>query len=180
MDQLGRISAEDFKKAEKIPIVAVLDNIRSMNNVGSVFRTADAFLIEGICLCGYTPRPPHRDIHKTALGATETVQWEYYENTLAAVQHLKATGYQIYSVEQAKESISLDNISGLQVGKIALVFGNEVEGVSQEVLDISDGCLEIPQFGTKHSLNISIAAGIVLWEVSSLLRVKAKQTGTTI
>lgn len=170
MEELGRISPEAFKTATKIPVVAVLDNIRSMNNVGSVFRTADAFLIQGIYLCGYTPRPPHRDIHKTALGATETVDWAYFEDALTAVQSLKKQGFSIYSVEQATGSLSLENINQVQADKIALVFGNEVQGVQQAVIDASDGCLEIPQYGTKHSLNISIAAGITLWEVAKFLR----------
>lgn len=165
MDELGRMSVAAFKEAKKNPLVVVLDNIRSMHNVGSVFRTADAFRIEAICLCGYTPQPPHRDIQKTALGATETVSWIYYENTLAAIHALKQNGYQIFSVEQAEGSISLENIqeSG---AKIAVVFGNEVAGVDADVLAASDGCIEIPQLGMKHSLNISVAAGIVLWKFS--------------
>lgn len=169
MDQLGRMTPEAFRKASKTPIVAVLDNIRSMNNVGSVFRTADAFMIEAVYLCGYTPRPPHRDIHKTALGATDTVQWKYCESTDQAILQLKNAGYQVYSVEQATGSIALDKLALPTGQKIALVFGNEVEGVQQSIIDQSDGCLEIPQFGTKHSLNISIAAGIVIWEVSKQL-----------
>lgn len=169
MDQLGRMTPEDFKKAPKTPVVAVLDNIRSMNNVGSVFRTADAFLIQAVYLCGYTPRPPHRDIHKTALGATETVEWTYFETAEGAVQALKEAGYRILCVEQAAGSTPLDQLAIPNGQKLALVFGNEVEGVQQSIMDQSDGCLEIPQFGTKHSLNISIAAGIVLWEVSKQL-----------
>lgn len=174
MDDLGRLSPEDFKAAEKIPLIIILDNIRSMHNVGSVFRTADAFLCAQIMLCGYTPQPPHRDIHKTALGATETVAWSYYKNTLEAVEAVRAKGYALYSVEQAKGSISMEMMekiagSGLEQG-LALVLGNEVQGVDQNVIDLSDGCLEIPQYGTKHSLNISVAAGIVIWEASKLLR----------
>lgn len=169
MDQLGRMTPEDFKKAPKTPIVAVLDNIRSMNNVGSVFRTADAFLLEAVYLCGYTPKPPHRDIHKTALGATETVRWDYFDSTDNAIQSLKKARYKIYSVEQATSSIALDKLELPAGQKVALIFGNEVEGVQQSIIDQSDGCLEIPQFGTKHSLNISIAAGIVIWEVSKQL-----------
>ena len=164
MDELGRMSVSEFKEAPKNPVMVVLDNIRSMHNVGSVFRTADAFLAEGICLCGYTPQPPHRDIHKTALGATETVDWLYYPGTLEAVQDLKSRGYLLYAVEQAEGSISLEKFT-LPAGKIAVVFGNEVEGVDGEVLKLCDGCIEIPQWGTKHSLNISVAAGIVLWKL---------------
>ncbi|MBN9295774.1 MAG: RNA methyltransferase [Filimonas sp.] len=165
MDELGRKTVDEFKQAGKTPIVAVLDNIRSMHNVGSVFRTADGFLIEAICLCGYTPQPPHRDIHKTALGATETVDWLYYSTTREAVADLKEKGFKVFGVEQAVDSILLDQLSIDTDEKIAVVFGNEVEGVDQEVLQLCDGCIEIPQSGTKHSLNISVAAGIVLWEL---------------
>lgn len=163
MDELGRMSVDEFKQAGKNPVMVVLDNIRSMHNVGSVFRTADAFLAEGICLCGYTPQPPHRDIHKTALGATETVDWLYFPTTIEAVAALKQRGYRIYAVEQVEASISLEQFSVKE--KIAVVFGNEVEGVDAEVIALCDGCIEIPQFGMKHSLNISVAAGIVLWEM---------------
>lgn len=166
MDELGRKTVEEFKQASKNPVVAVLDNIRSMHNVGSVFRTADAFLVEGVVLCGYTPQPPHRDIHKTALGATETVDWIYTATTLEAVQQLKAQGYRILGIEQTVGSISLETYTPVPGEKIAVVFGNEVEGVDQEVLKQCDGCLEIPQLGMKHSLNISVAAGIVLWKLS--------------
>lgn len=164
MDELGRKTVDEFKQADKRPVMIVLDNIRSMHNVGSVFRTADAFLAEGICLCGYTPQPPHRDIHKTALGATETVDWIYYPTTLEAVKELKGRGYQVYGVEQTEGSISLERFTTLDA-KAAVVFGNEVEGVETEVLKLCDGCIEIPQLGMKHSLNISVAAGIVLWEM---------------
>lgn len=170
MDELGRMSVDEFKQAEKNPVMIVLDNIRSMHNVGSVFRTADAFLAEGICLCGYTPQPPHRDIHKTALGATETVDWIYCHSTLDAVQQLKEKGYRIYGVEQTEGSISLETFATAGT-KTAIVFGNEVEGVDAEVLKLCDGCIEIPQLGMKHSLNISVAAGIVLWE---MVRLKVK------
>ncbi len=166
MDELGRKTVQQFKEAAKTPVIAVLDNIRSMHNVGSVFRTADAFLIEGICLCGYTPQPPHRDIHKTALGATETVDWIHSPTTMQAVQQLKERGYKIFAVEQAEGSISLEKFILQQDEKIAVVFGNEVEGVNSEVLKICDGCIEIPQLGMKHSLNISVAAGIVFWKLS--------------
>ncbi len=165
MDELGRMSVAEFKEAKKNPIVVVLDNIRSMHNVGSVFRTSDAFRIEAICLCGYTPQPPHRDIQKTALGATETVSWLYFEHTIDAIEQLKAHGYGIYAVEQVEGSISLESFSVAEK-KIAVVFGNEVEGVDSEVLAQCDGCLEIPQLGMKHSLNISVAAGIVLWDLT--------------
>ena len=165
MDELGRISVDEFKQAGKNPVMVVLDNIRSMHNVGSVFRTSDAFLAEGICLCGYTPQPPHRDIHKTALGATETVDWLYFCTTLEAVKTLKEFGYKIFAVEQVEGSISLEKFAEPNA-KIAVVFGNEVEGVDSEVLKLCDGCIEIPQLGMKHSLNISVAAGIVLWKLS--------------
>jgi tRNA G18 (ribose-2'-O)-methylase SpoU len=166
MDELGRKTVEEFKQADKKPVIAVLDNIRSMHNVGSVFRTADAFLIEAICLCGYTPQPPHRDIHKTALGATETVDWLYYPQAADAVLELKRRGYQVYAVEQAEGSMLLGRFEVPANEKIAVVFGNEVEGVQDELLKLCDGCIEIPQFGMKHSLNISVAAGIVLWELA--------------
>jgi len=165
MDELGRKSVAEFKQAEKNKIIVVLDNIRSMHNVGSVFRTADAFLIEAICLCGYTPQPPHRDIHKTALGATETVDWLYYENTKAAIEDLIQRDYKIFAVEQAVGSISLENFDWQPSNKLAVVMGNEVEGVDADLLPLCDGCIEIPQLGMKHSLNISVAAGIVLWKL---------------
>ena len=165
MDELGRMSVDEFKQARKNPVMVVMDNIRSMHNVGSVFRTADAFLAEGICLCGYTPQPPHRDIHKTALGATETVDWLYFPSTVEAVKALKERGYKLFAIEQAEGSISLERFI-LPDAKIAIVFGNEVEGVDAAVLKLCDGCIEIPQWGMKHSLNISVAAGIVLWKLS--------------
>ncbi len=165
MDELGRKTVQEFKEAVKTPVIAVLDNIRSMHNVGSVYRTADAFLLEGICLCGYTPQPPHRDIQKTALGATETVDWIHVPSTLEAVQQLKERGYKVFAVEQAEGSISLDKFPTQQDQPIAVVFGNEVEGVNSDVLKICDGCIEIPQLGMKHSLNISVAAGIIFWKL---------------
>jgi 23S rRNA (guanosine2251-2'-O)-methyltransferase len=165
MDELGRKSIEEFKQASKTPVIAVLDNIRSMHNVGSVFRTADAFLIDAIFLCGYTPQPPHRDINKTALGATESVDWIYFATATEAVRELKNRGYKVLAVEQTEGSISLEKFSVKTDEKIAVVFGNEVEGVQNEVLQLVDGSLEIPQLGMKHSLNISVAAGIVLWEI---------------
>ena len=163
MDELNRKSVEEFRRSEKIPVIAVLDNVRSMNNVGSIFRSSDAFLLESIYLCGYTPRPPHRDINKTALGATDTVTWEYHENILPAIDLLKQKGYFIYAVEQAEGSVMLNDLVVGKSAKIALVFGNEVEGVQDEVINICDQCIEIPQSGMKHSLNISVAAGIVFW-----------------
>ena len=163
MDELERKSVEAFKKAGKTPVIVVLDNIRSMHNVGSVFRSADAFLVQAIYLCGYTPQPPHRDINKTALGATETVEWKYFNSTEEALAELKKDGFQIYAIEQVEGSVSLEHFKFDQ-SKIALVFGNEVEGVSDSVLDLCNGCIEIPQLGTKHSLNVSVAAGILLWK----------------
>ena len=163
MDELGRKSVEDFKLADKKPLVVVMDNIRSMHNVGSVFRTADAFLINGICLCGFTPQPPHRDIHKTALGATDSVDWLYYENTVDAVLALKQRGYKVLAIEQTEGSMMLDAYTHKDA-PTAFVFGNEVDGVSDEVIQVCDGVIEIPQWGMKHSLNISVAAAVVLWE----------------
>ncbi|WP_340153579.1 RNA methyltransferase [uncultured Marivirga sp.] len=162
-EELNRLEVDEFKKVKKNPIVLVLDNVRSMNNVGSAFRTGDAFLIEKIYLCGITAQPPHREINKTALGATETVEWEHFESTLEAIEKLKKDGYKILSVEQAENSLSLEKFTPEPHEKYAYVFGNEVYGVEQEVVDQSDHCLEIPQFGTKHSLNISVSIGVVLW-----------------
>jgi tRNA G18 (ribose-2'-O)-methylase SpoU len=163
MEELGRKSVEDFKLADKKPLVVVMDNIRSMHNVGSVFRTADAFLISGICLCGFTPQPPHRDIHKTALGATDSVDWLFYENTIDAVLALKERGYKVLAIEQTEGSILLNAYEPTNV-PTAFVFGNEVDGVSDDVIQLCDGVIEIPQWGMKHSLNISVAAAVVLWE----------------
>ena len=165
MDELHRLSVNEFRESEKTPVIVVLDNIRSMHNVGSVFRTADAFLVRGIYLCGYTPQPPHRDIHKTALGATETVEWRYFGTAAEAVRELKAGGIGVFAVEQTEGSVSLPEFSARHAGPLAVVFGNEVEGVGEEALALCDGSIEIPQWGMKHSLNISIAAGIVLWEL---------------
>jgi 23S rRNA (guanosine2251-2'-O)-methyltransferase len=165
MDELNRKSVNEFKHSEKMRIIVVLDNIRSMHNVGSVFRTADAFLLQGIYLCGYTPQPPHRDINKTALGATETVEWKYFDNITDVVKFLRDAGFKIFAVEQVKNSISLQKFIFEQDDKLAVIFGNEVSGVGEEVLKLCDGCIEIPQLGMKHSLNISVAAGIVLWEL---------------
>ena len=163
MDELGRMSVNEFKQAAKTPVIVILDNIRSMHNVGSVFRTADAFLVEAIFLCGYTPQPPHRDIHKTALGATETIDWIYFSTTVEAVNAVKEKGYKVFAIEQVEKSISLEKMKTGE--KMAVVFGNEVAGVSNDVLPLCDGYIEIPQLGMKHSLNISVAAGIVLWEI---------------
>jgi 23S rRNA (guanosine2251-2'-O)-methyltransferase len=164
-EELDRLSVEAFKTVDKIPFMLVLDNVRSLNNIGSVFRTADAFRLEGIYLCGITATPPHREIHKTALGATESVYWEYREETTDAITELKEKGYQIYSVEQTDGSVLLDQVQLSGKQKYALVFGHEIRGVDQQVVDMSDQCIEIPQYGTKHSLNISVAAGIVIWEL---------------
>ncbi|PKD15896.1 RNA methyltransferase [Salegentibacter salinarum] len=165
--ELERKSIEEFKEAEKTPIIVVLDNIRSLNNIGSVFRSADAFLIEKIYLCGITAQPPHKDIQKTALGATETVAWEYVENTLDVVEKLQKEQTKVFTIEQAEGSVMLNDFKA-QVGeKIAVVFGNEVKGVQQKVVSASDGIIEIPQLGTKHSLNISVSVGVVLWDLFS-------------
>lgn len=165
MDELKRLNPEDFKASSKTPITVVLENVRSMHNVGSVFRTCDAFRIEELLLCGYTPKPPHRDIHKTALGATESVSWKDFDHASVAVDALKSAGYKVYAIEQVHNSISLEKFEPDTQEKIAVVFGNEAEGVSQDLLRQCDGCIEIPQFGSKHSFNISVAAGIVLWEL---------------
>jgi 23S rRNA (guanosine2251-2'-O)-methyltransferase len=165
-EELERMSTEDFKTAAKIPVVIVLDNVRSHLNVGSVFRTADAFKIEAIYLCGITGTPPHRDIQKTALGATETVSWHHSGTTLGAIEALKQKGYKICAIEQAERATMLQDFKALAHTPLALVFGNEVDGVAQEVVSISDVVIEIPQFGTKHSLNVSVSAGVVIWEVS--------------
>jgi 23S rRNA (guanosine2251-2'-O)-methyltransferase len=165
MDELNRKTVEEFRKADKNRVIVVLENIRSMQNVGSVFRSADAFLVEAIYLIGYTPQPPHRDIHKTALGATETVTWKYFPKTADAIAELKAEGYKIYGIEQAEGSILLQDFQRNEEDKIALIFGNEAEGVAQETLLECNGCIEIPQLGMKHSLNISVAAGVVMWEL---------------
>ena len=164
MDELGRKSPEEMKKADKHPIIIILDDVRSMHNVGSAFRTCDAFAVEAIYLCGYTPTPPHRDIHKTALGAEESVNWKHFTQTTEAILSAKNEGYKIYAVEQAHNSTQLDQFHS-QNEKIALIFGNEVTGVNNEALKLADACIEIPQWGAKHSLNISVSVGIVLWEL---------------
>ena len=169
-EELNRKSIKDFHESPKAPFVVVLDNIRSLNNIGSVFRTADAFLIEAVYLCGITATPPHREINKTALGATESVSWNYFPDTADAVRSLREEGYVIVSVEQAEGSISLADFIADKGRKYALIFGHEINGVSQEVIGLSDSCIEIPQFGTKHSFNIAVSAGIVLWELSGRIR----------
>jgi 23S rRNA (guanosine2251-2'-O)-methyltransferase len=163
-EELQRKSIPAYKEAGKLPLVIVLDNVRSLNNIGSVFRTADAFLLESIYLCGFTATPPHRDIHKTALGATESVNWKHFSSTYAAITELRADGFKIVCLEQTQGSIPLFSFSPARGIGYAMVFGNEVRGVSQEVIDASDECIEIPQFGTKHSFNIAVSAGIVLWD----------------
>lgn len=168
--ELNRISAEEFKKADKLPLVVILDNVRSLHNIGSVFRTSDAFRVECIYLCGITATPPHPEMHKTALGAEFTVDWKYVNNAVEAVDNLRQEGYVVFSIEQAENSIMLENIQ-LEQGKCyAVVLGNEVKGVQQEVIDHSDGCIEIPQYGTKHSLNVSVTAGIVIWDLFKQLK----------
>ncbi|WP_298071809.1 RNA methyltransferase [uncultured Bacteroides sp.] len=168
--ELNRISAEEFKKADKLPLVVVLDNVRSLHNIGSVFRTSDAFRVECIYLCGIAAVPPHPEIHKTALGAEFTVDWKYVDNAIEAVDNLRQKGYIVYSVEQTENSIMLENIRLEQGKRYAVVLGNEVKGVQQEVIDHSDGCIEIPQYGTKHSLNVSVAAGIIIWDLFKQLK----------
>ncbi|QQS50048.1 MAG: RNA methyltransferase [Bacteroidota bacterium] len=164
--ELNRLTPEEFRASRKIPVAVVLDNVRSMNNIGSVFRTADAFLIEKLYLCGITATPPQNEIHKTALGATETVSWVYEADTLKVLENLKKSGYWLLAIEQAENSIKLGSIAFEPELKIALVFGHEVRGVQQKVIDLCDAVLEVPQFGTKHSINVSVCAGIVLWEIS--------------
>ncbi len=163
MDELGRKSVEEFRRSQKIPLVVVLENVRSAYNVGSVFRTADAFLIEAIYLTGYTAKPPHKEIKKTALGAEETVHWKHFANAGAAIEELRQQGYKIFAIEQVENSISLEKSNFKD--KTALIFGNEVSGVEQSTITLCDGTIEIPQLGMKHSLNIATAAGVVLWEV---------------
>ncbi len=167
--EMQRLSVEEFREAKKLPLVVVLDDVRSMYNVGSVFRTSDAFRVESVYLCGITSTPPSTEIHKTALGAEDSVSWQYFPSALEAVESLKAEGYEVLSIEQAHGSTMLQDFTPLSDKKYAVVFGNEVKGVRQEVVDASDGCLEIPQFGTKHSMNVSVTAGIVIWHYLSHL-----------
>lgn len=168
--ELNRKSIIEFKTAEKTPFIIVLDNVRSLNNIGSVFRTSDALLVEAIYLCGITATPPHRDLHKTALGAEDSVAWKYFDKTEDAVADLKSKGFDVYSIEQAENSVSLPDFKIDLDKKYAFVFGNEVKGVQQSIVDASQSCIEIPQFGTKHSFNISVSCGIVLWDLFSKLR----------
>jgi 23S rRNA (guanosine2251-2'-O)-methyltransferase len=170
-EELDRISIDAFKAAEKTPIIIVLDNIRSLNNIGSVFRTADAFLIEAVYLCGITAQPPHREIQKTALGATESVYWEYFTTTTEAINQLKTKGYKVAAIEQAENSIMLNEFTPPE--KLAVIFGNEVNGVEQEAINLSDYVIEIPQQGTKHSLNISVSCGVVIWDLFVKLKVES-------
>lgn len=170
-EELKRLSIAEFKAASKVPIVVVLDNVRSMNNVGSAFRTSDAFRIEKIVLTGITAKPPHRDIHKTALGATETVEWVYFEDVVEGLKHLKEAGYSLIAIEQAHQSTDLQLFNPNPKKKYALIFGNEVKGVRDDVMGMIDECLEIPQIGSKHSLNISVSMGIVLWHFALRLEV---------
>jgi len=168
--ELDRLSVDEYKEIEKTPITVVLDNIRSCNNIGSVFRTSDALLIEKVILCGITATPPNKDIHKTALDAEKSVPWEYFEETEAAILKLQENGYRVFAVEQVENSISLPDFTPEKEEKLALVFGNEVKGVQQSVVNMCDGAIEIPQYGTKHSFNISVSAGIVLWDLVYKLR----------
>lgn len=161
--EMARLSVSEFKEAEKMPLVVVLDDVRSMYNVGSVFRTGDAFRIEAVCLCGISATPPSTEIHKTALGAEDSVEWRYYASATEAVAHLRSAGYEVLAVEQVEGSTKLHRFSPERGRRYAVVFGNEVKGVRQEVVDLCDGCLEIPQFGTKHSMNVSVTAGIVIY-----------------
>jgi len=169
MSDLNRISKEEFKCSGKMPVIIVLDDVRSAYNVGSIFRTADAFRVSGIYICGISARPPHKDISKTALGATESVEWKYFQDVQEAVMFLKDEGYKVFAIEQVDESISLEQFRPEKESKLALIFGHEVFGVKEGLFPLVDGCLEIPQFGTKHSFNVAISAGIVLWELSRKL-----------
>ena len=174
--EMNRLSVEEYKDSKKTPLVVVLDHVRSLYNVGSVFRTADAFRLQGVCLCGITARPPHPEIHKTALGAEDSVEWQYFEHTEDCVQYLKDQGYMVLAVEQCENSTMLDKIKNEELRvkneRIAVILGNEVMGVQQQVIDMCDGCLEIPQYGTKHSMNVSVTAGIVIWELFKIIKEK--------
>lgn len=170
IEEIGRVSAEEFEHVDKLPLIIVLDDIRSHHNTGAVFRTMDAFACEAVYLCGITGTPPHRDIHKTALGATETVPWQYFESALQVVDNLKQKGYKIIALEIAEGSTDIRQYKASFGDKIALVIGNEVNGVDQRIIDVCDVCIEIPQYGTKHSLNVSVSAGIALWEICKGMR----------
>jgi 23S rRNA (guanosine2251-2'-O)-methyltransferase len=172
LDELNRASVSEFRKQEKLPVVVILDNVRSMHNVGSIFRTCDGFAVEKVCLCGITGQPPNREIEKTALGATQSINWKYYADPLEAIDELRKAGYMVIAIEQAEKSIMLNEFDAAAGKKYALVFGNEVNGVSDHVMENIDACIEIPQFGTKHSFNIVVSAGIVLWDLFSKIIVK--------
>jgi 23S rRNA (guanosine2251-2'-O)-methyltransferase len=163
--ELSRITTDEFKKVDKIPLIVILDQVRSLNNIGSVFRTSDAFRVESIYLCGITATPPHAEIHKTALGAEFSVEWRYFENTVDAVKQLQSENVKVFAIEQVEKSVMLQDFEVEQGIRYAIIFGNEVKGVDQKVVDQCDGCIEIPQFGTKHSLNVSVTAGIVVWDL---------------
>ena len=169
-EEIIRLTPEEFKETPKIPLIVILDNVRSLHNVGSVFRTADAYCVEKVILCGITATPPNAEIHKSALGAEFSVNWAYYKETTEAVNELKQAGYTILAIEQAHDSINMDTFKAEKGNKYAVILGNEVKGVQQSVIDLSDDCLELPQFGTKHSLNVSVTAGIVIWEFAKLFR----------
>ena len=169
-EEIIRLTPEEFKETPKIPLIVILDNVRSLHNVGSVFRTADAYCVEKVILCGITATPPNTEIHKSALGAEFSVDWAYYKETTEAVNELKQAGYTVLAIEQAHDSINMDTFKAEKGNKYAVILGNEVKGVQQSVIDLSDGCLELPQFGTKHSLNVSVTAGIVIWEFAKLFR----------
>lgn len=173
LDELNRASVTEFKNQDKLPVTVVLDNIRSMHNIGSIFRTSDGFAVEQIYLCGITAQPPHREIEKTALGATQSVNWTYFETPLQAIEKLRADDYQIIAIEQAEDSTMLNEFIPLNNNKYALILGNEVNGVSDEVMQQIDTCIEIPQFGTKHSFNVVVSAGIVLWDFYAKLNLKS-------
>lgn len=175
IEEMGRLTPDEFRQAEKIPFIVVLDNVRSLHNVGAVFRTADAFRLEAVYLCGMTATPPNAEMHKTALGAELVVDWEYYKETIDAVERLQKKGYKVFAIEQAENSIDLQQFAKTEIEKyenekIAVVLGHEVFGVQQEVIDKCDGCIEIPQYGTKHSLNVSVTAGIVMYEIAKIMR----------
>ncbi len=178
MAELGRKSVEEVKQAEKHPVIVVLENIRSAYNVGSVFRTADAFLVQAIYIIGYSAKPPHKEIRKTALGAEESVDWQHFHTSAEAIEAIRQRGYRVYAVEQAENSIPLQDINGLEKGPVAFVFGNEVTGVESSTISLCDGCIEIPQFGMKHSLNIATAAGVVLWERVRSFALHAQNAGS--
>ena len=172
-DELGRVGIADFKKQDKLPIIVILDNVRSMHNIGSVFRTSDGFAIEKIYLCGITAQPPHREIEKTALGATQSIEWAYSADITELIPKLRIDGYTIIAIEQANNSIPLNDFQPETSAKSALIFGNEVNGVSVEAMELIDNCIEIPQFGTKHSFNIVVSAGIVLWDFFAKIKLKS-------